>query len=218
MRNAVATIVSLVLILPALPLRAGSHEQAAPDPQVVAALEARANQAAPRDRCFLYAQLVHDMTELSLRHFAAGEVDAASELLRKIQSAAQKIHLSEAARDKRLKNAEILLNQTSFRLNELLHSGGSADRALVEQTIAQVNQAQNAAMMESSRSKNSWLPMNALAGIQPCRKTCEINGASAPASSPLHRVRPSSWSFSRACGSCSFLQSVSSRRPPTVLE
>ncbi len=148
MRNAVATVVSLVLVLSALPLRAASHEQAATDPEAIAALEARANQADPRDRCFLYAQLVYNITELSLRKFSAGQVDAASGLLRKVQSTAQKIHLAQASHDKKLKNAEMLLNQTSFRLNELLHSNGYADRELVEQTIADVNHAQNETMMQ----------------------------------------------------------------------
>ena len=148
MRNAVATLISLVLILPALPLRAASHEQVPSDPQAIAALEARANQADPRDRCFLYAQLVYSITELSVKKFAAGQVDAAAGLLRQVQSTAQKIHLAAAPRDKKLKNAEILLNQSSFRLNELLHSNGYADRELVEQTIADVNHAQNEAMMQ----------------------------------------------------------------------
>jgi len=148
MRNAVATVVTLVLFLTALPLRAASHEQTAPDPQAIAALETRANQADPRDRCFLYAQLVYQITELSVRKFAAGQVDAAAGLLRQVQSTAQKIHLSAAPRDKKLKNAEILLNQSSFRLNELLRSNGYADRELVEQTIADVNHAQNEAMLD----------------------------------------------------------------------
>ena len=148
MRNAVATFITLLLGLSSLPLWAASHEQASADPQAIAALEARANQADPRDRCFLYAQLVYNITQLSLRKFADGEIDAASGLLRQVQSTARKIHLGEATRDKRLKNAEILLNQTSFHLNELLHSGGDADPALVQQTIADVNQAQNEAMME----------------------------------------------------------------------
>jgi hypothetical protein len=147
MRNAVATIVSLVLILSALPLRAASHEQAA-DPQAIAALEARANQADPRERCFLYAQLVYNITELSVKKFASGQIDAASGLLRQVQSAAKKIRLRESDRNKKLKNAEILLNQSSFRLNELLHSNGYADRELVEQTLAEVNQAQNETLME----------------------------------------------------------------------
>ncbi len=53
-----------------------------------------------------------------------------------------------ADNDKRLKNAEILLNRTAFRLNEMLHASSLEDRPLVEQTLAQVTQAQNATMMQ----------------------------------------------------------------------
>ena len=146
MRNAVATIIPLVLILSALPLGAASHEVAS-DPQAIAELEARANQADPRERCFLYAQLIYNITELSVKKFAAGQVEAAAGLLRQVQSTAKKIHHGKDTRDKKLKNAEILLNQSSFRLNELLRSNGYADRELVEQTLADVNHAQNETMM-----------------------------------------------------------------------
>ena len=48
---------------------------------------------------------------------------------------AHKIHLSMADNDKRLKNAEILLSHTAFRLNEMLHASSFEDRPLVEQTL-----------------------------------------------------------------------------------
>ncbi|HTW60449.1 MAG TPA: hypothetical protein VMD55_01505 [Terracidiphilus sp.] len=130
------------------PLRASSPDEKSPDQQAIEALEARASQAEPRDQCFLYAQLVHQMTELSVKQYAAGNVEAANSLLRKIQTFAQKIHLSLANNDKRLKNAEILLNHTAFRLNEMLHATDYQDRPLVQQTLAQVNQAQSEAMMD----------------------------------------------------------------------
>jgi len=47
-----------------------------------------------------------------------------------------------------LKNAEILLSRITFQLTELLHSSDYRDRPLIKQTIADVNQAQNAALME----------------------------------------------------------------------
>ena len=128
-------------------LRASSFDANPPDAQTIAALEARASQAQPREQCFLYAQIVHQMTELSLKEYSAGDIDHATGLLKRIQSFAQKIHLSIAVNDKRLKNTELLLSHTAFRLNEMLHSSSYDDRPLVEQTLAQVNQAQNEAMM-----------------------------------------------------------------------
>jgi hypothetical protein len=122
-----------------------------PDQQSIAALEARASQAKPREQCFLYAELMQQMTELSLRQYAAGDVAKATDMLRQIQQLAQKIHLSMGENDKRMKNAEILLRRTAFRLSEMLHASSYEDRPLVEQTLAQVNQAENKALMQVFR-------------------------------------------------------------------
>jgi hypothetical protein len=148
MRTLVLVAGLLVVGLTAAPARASSFDSKPPDQQTIDALEARANQAQPREQCFLYAEMVHQMTELSLKQYAAGNVDMATTLLRKVQLVAQKIHLSLANNDKRLKNAEILLNHTAFRLSEMLHAADFDSRPLVEQTLAQVNHAQDEAMME----------------------------------------------------------------------
>ena len=138
----------LAIGLTAAPVCASSFDNKPPDQQTIDALEARASQAQPREQCFIYAEIVHQMTELSLKQYQSGNVDGATSLLKKIQAVAQKIHLSLANNDKRLKNAEILLSHTAFRLNEMLHASDYDDRPLVEQTLAQVNHAQNEAMLQ----------------------------------------------------------------------
>lgn len=144
----VVLVASLVVVgASCSPVCASSIDSTLPDAETIAALEARASQAQPREQCFLYAQIVHQMTELSLKEYSAGDVDHATSLLKRIQLFAQKIHLSITGNDKRLKNTELLLSHTAFRLNEMLHSSNYDDRSLVEQTLAQVNQAQNEAMM-----------------------------------------------------------------------
>jgi hypothetical protein len=122
-----------------------------PDAQSIAALEARAGQAQPREQCYLYAELVHEMIEFSSAEYAAGEVDKASETLKRVNTFAQKIHITFANNEKRLKNAQILLRHTAFRLTELLHSSSIEDRPLVEQALAQVNQVQTETMMQVFR-------------------------------------------------------------------
>jgi hypothetical protein len=117
------------------------------DQQSIDALEMKASLAQPREQCFIYAEIVHEMTELSVRQYAAGDEEKAAGLLKQIQGLAHKIHLSMSDDNKRLKNAEILLRHTAFRLTEMLHSSSFEDRNLVEQTLTQVNQAQNEAMM-----------------------------------------------------------------------
>jgi hypothetical protein len=151
MRFVVPITVLLILGTSTIPTRASSMDDKDFDQQTIEALEAKIEQAQPRERCFLYAELVHQMTEVSLRQYAAGDVDKASGLLRQVQKFADKIHLSLAENDKRLKNAEILLRRTAFRLTEMLHSSSFEDRALVEQTLAQVNQAESEAMMQVFR-------------------------------------------------------------------
>jgi hypothetical protein len=121
------------------------------DQQSIDALNAKLGQAQPKEQCYLYAEIVHQMTEVSVRQYASGDVEKATGMLKQIQQVAHKIHLSIAQDDKRLKNAEILLRHTAFRLSEMLHASSYEDRALVQQTLTQVNQAENEAMMQVFR-------------------------------------------------------------------
>jgi hypothetical protein len=140
---------AIVVLLPvvAIPLRAYSSDEKTPDQESISALEARIPQAQPKEQCFLYAELIHQMTEFSVHEYAAGNVDKATDLLKQIQQVAHHVHISLSEDNKRLKNAEILLRHAAFRLNEMLHSSSYEERPLLEQTLAQVNKADNEAMM-----------------------------------------------------------------------
>ena len=151
MRSKVPLAVAVFLTVTTIPVCAWASDDKTPDQQSIDALAARALQAQPREQCFLYAQLVHKMTELSVRQYAAGDQDKATDLLKNIQTVAKKIHLSMSDDNKRLKDAEILLRQTAFRLNGMLNASSYEDRDLVQQTLAEVNQAQNEAMMSVFR-------------------------------------------------------------------
>lgn len=131
-----------------VPAFASSPDDKAIDQQTIAALQARIPQAQPREQCFLYAELIHQMTEFSMKQYAAGDVDKATDMLKQIQNLTKKLHLSMADNDKRLKNAEILLRHTAFRLTEFLHNSSSDDREVVEATLAQVNQAESETMLQ----------------------------------------------------------------------
>ncbi|HUB30244.1 MAG TPA: hypothetical protein VL967_11115 [Terracidiphilus sp.] len=139
-----------LVLLPALslPVWAYSPDEKTPDQETIAALQAKISQAPPKDQCFLYAELIHQMTEVSLREYSAGNVEKANDLLKQVQLIAHRVHLSLADDNKRLKNAEILLRHTAFRLNEMLHASNYEDRPLLEQTLAQVNKADSEAMMQ----------------------------------------------------------------------
>jgi len=147
MRSQIKSVVLLVFTALAIPACAASLDDKIPDQQTMDALEARAGQAQPREQCFLYAELVHDMIEVSLRQYAAGDAEKATGLLKRAQELTHKIHLALSDDNKRLKNAEILLRHSAFRLTELLHTSEFEDRPLVQETLSQVNQAQTEAMM-----------------------------------------------------------------------
>jgi len=151
MRRQVQLAVLILAASLAVQARASSFDDKTPDQQSIAALKARISQAPPREQCFLYAELIHQMTEVSLQQYQAGEVDKAGDLLKEIQQIAHRMHLATGDNDKRLKNAEILLRHTAFRLNEMLHSSNSEDRPLVEETLAQVNKAESETMMQVFR-------------------------------------------------------------------
>jgi hypothetical protein len=147
MRSQIKSVVLLAFTALAIPACAATLDDKVPDQQTMDALEARASQAQPREQCFLYAELVHDMIEVSLRQYAAGDAEKATGLLKRAQELTHKIHLALSDDNKRLKNAEILLRHTAFRLTELLHTSEFEDRPLVQETLSQVNQAQTEAMM-----------------------------------------------------------------------
>ncbi|HEY2860091.1 MAG TPA: hypothetical protein VGJ21_16850 [Terracidiphilus sp.] len=141
----VAVLISAALSVPAC---AASLDDKTLDQASINALEIRAQQAQPREQCFLYAQLVHEMIEFSAQQYAAGDVDNATSLMKKAQEFTHKISSVLAVNDKKLKDAQILLRHTAYRLNELLHSGNADDKELVQETLAQLNQAQNDAMLQ----------------------------------------------------------------------
>jgi hypothetical protein len=149
MRNAVSlAAVSLLIVFACPPQAKAAIDDKLPNAESIAALELKASQAQPKEQCFLYAELVHEMIEFSSAQYAAGEVDKAAETLKKVHTFAQKIHMIMANDEKRLKNAQILLRHTAFRLSELLHTSAIEDRPLVEQTLAQVNAIQTETMMQ----------------------------------------------------------------------
>lgn len=142
-------ILPVVVVLGALsiPALGASLDGKLPDEHMLQALEQRANQAQPREQCFLYAELVHEMVEYSAHEYATGDVAHATGLLKRAQMFTHKIQSALATNAKKLKDAQILLRHTSFRLTELLHASDYDERPVVEQTLADLDQAQDQAML-----------------------------------------------------------------------
>jgi hypothetical protein len=117
------------------------------DPQAMAALIAKADQAQPKEQCFLYAELVHQMTELAGQQLSVGD-ERATETLHQVQKYAEKIHMGVAEDGKKLKNAEQLMRHTSYRLNDILNAASYDDRQALQATLKQLEKVQTELMMQ----------------------------------------------------------------------
>jgi hypothetical protein len=151
MRLRISPFVLVLFSSLSIPACAATLDDKAFDQQTIDALELRATQAQPREQCFLYAQLVHEMIEFSAQQYATGDVEKANTLLKRAQEFTHKIHLAVSEDNKRLKNAEILMRHTAFRLSEMLHASAFEDRPLVAETLSQLNDAQTEAMLQVFR-------------------------------------------------------------------
>jgi hypothetical protein len=118
------------------------------NPAALAALQVKADNAQPRDRCFLYATLVSRMTDLAGNQFNSGDPGQASETLKAVQQYAEKIHTDVVDDSKKLRDAELLMRRASFRLQDILSEASYEDRETLQATLKQLNQVQTQLMTE----------------------------------------------------------------------
>ena len=123
----------------AIPARAAADE-VIPSPDVLAQLELRASQANPREQCFLYTQLIHTMTQKAGREIADGDTEQAAHTLTQVNRYAHLIHVNLAHDAKRIKDAEQLMHNTTYRLAQVLHLVSGQDKATVQDTLKQLDQ------------------------------------------------------------------------------
>lgn len=122
-----------------------------PDAHQLADLEAKAASASPNEQPYIYAELCHSMTEIATAQLEAGDDAQASASLKAAQGYAGKIQMSLLRDARKLKNAEILVRHTAFRLKELLTGASLDDRPTLEATIQQLNRVQSEMMTQIFR-------------------------------------------------------------------
>lgn len=131
------------VLLPASVVWAHGLSDRVPDAHQLAQLEAKAAIASPNEQPYLYAELVHSMTEVATAQYQAGDDQQAAESLKSAQGYASKIHMNLLHDAHKLKNAEILIRHTAFRLHELLSGASMETRPALEATIQQLNKVQS---------------------------------------------------------------------------
>lgn len=117
-------------------------------PTALTALQIKADKAQPKDRCFLYAELVSQMTDLAGQQLNSGDSVRASETLMLVQRYAEKIHAGVSDDSKKVKDTEMLMRRTSFRLKDILSEASYEDRQALDATLKQLNQVQEQLMMQ----------------------------------------------------------------------
>ncbi len=138
-----AAVVPMIVFMLFTPMgRASGADGVVLDAQGIALLESRAAQANPREQCFLYTELVHHMTEVAGKQMLEGDAEHASLTLKRVEHYANLIHLGLAKDTKRLKNAEMMMHKTTYRLAGYLHVASSEDKATLEATLKQLDTVQ----------------------------------------------------------------------------
>ena len=111
------TLANLFTVSPA---RASSVSESGVSAITLTGLETRAAEADPRERCYLYTELLHGWTELAGQAITAGDEDAARTAVQHADADADKLKGTLAKDSKRLKNAEQILEHTVHRFSDMM--------------------------------------------------------------------------------------------------
>ena len=129
-------LISLVFLFPFTTSARASHLDESPlDAAALMQMEQRADAAQPRDQCYLFAEVLHGLTELAGRQIAAGDDQDATSTFTHMDSVAEKMQKASAANAKRLKNAEMLLEHITRRLTDMAHIAPSDQRNTMQATL-----------------------------------------------------------------------------------
>lgn len=118
---------------------ASGPDEVIPSTAVLMEMEQRADHADAREKCFLYTQLLHTLTELEGKQIGDGNDDLAAATLTQIDRVAGKLKAAESKDSKRLKNVEVLMDHTTHRLGDMLHLASGQTRTAMKATLDKLN-------------------------------------------------------------------------------
>ena len=100
--------------------RASASPEVGLDVSALTAMEERAAAAEPKERCYLYTELLHGWTELASRNMADGNDTEAAQAIARADADVNRLKAALAKDSKRLKNAELMLEHTAHRLSDMV--------------------------------------------------------------------------------------------------
>jgi hypothetical protein len=113
------------------------------DAGLLVQMEMRANNANPREKCYLYAEVLAGLTELEGQQIAAGEVEQAHATMQRMDDVAGKIHAASVGDAKRLKNAEQMLERTTRRVQDMARVVSAEEQTAMQSTLQHMNAVHN---------------------------------------------------------------------------
>jgi hypothetical protein len=113
------------------------------DASVLTQMEERADNANPREKCYLYAEVLAGLTELEGQEIAAGDMDKAHATILRMNDVAGKIHAASVGDAKRLKNAEQVLERTTRRVQDMARVVGAEEQNALQSTLQHMNNVHN---------------------------------------------------------------------------
>lgn len=141
-----AAVFSVLMLIPTPCLFASSDRTM--DLEALTTLQGKAEHASLRDQCYLYAELMHGMTEIASHQLAVGEPGDAAATLASVERYALLVDSGLARDTKKVKDAEILMRQTALRLKGALSAATVEDRPAVEHTLLQLNKLESKLMSQ----------------------------------------------------------------------
>ena len=132
-------VVLLASFACARPARASGPDETAVDAATLADMESHAAIAEPRERCYLYTELLHAWTELAGRDMAAGDDPAAATAMQHADADAARLKEAISRDSKKLKNAEQLMEHSVHRLSDMLRVATMDQRDTMQSVLKHVS-------------------------------------------------------------------------------
>ncbi len=112
------------------------------DTSMLHALEEKAQHASLKEQTYLYAQLVRGSTEIANKKLAEGDSEAGTLALKSVELYTAAMDAALARDAKKLKDAEILLRESAFRLKAAMLASSIDDRPAMASALAKINAAE----------------------------------------------------------------------------
>lgn len=112
------------------------------DPSLIASLQLRARQAAPREQVQMYADLADKISLLVGKQLSDGDEDKAQTTLRLFESCAAELETGLQHNSKNLKRTEVLLHATHRRLSDMVRSAPGDIKPLVQSAVTRLDRVQ----------------------------------------------------------------------------